>query len=146
MSSPDGTPSFISVDARLRAHMKSPNLPPKPLSRRLGRDFGGTYSGQSSAVNSDAESSEEESQRRIARLKVANGAPAHHSHTRDQSGMGRGARANRLGDAPVSSDGEADAENDVSDDISEGTNLESTTIADLDRAEAEDRSILGSVY
>ncbi|KAL2265390.1 hypothetical protein VTJ83DRAFT_6490 [Remersonia thermophila] len=55
VSSPDATPSFISVDDRLRAHLKSPNLPPPPnppaslgsVYLHVGRDFGGTYSGHS---------------------------------------------------------------------------------------------------
>ena len=149
VSSPDGTPSFISVDDRLRAQLKSPNLPPpKPLARRLGRDFGGTYSGQSSAVNTDDDSSEDEILvDRIARLKVANGLlPHHRSQTRDQSGMGRGARANRLGDAPHSSDGETDLENNMVDDALGGTALERATTAEIEQAEAEDRGIQGSVY
>lgn len=54
VSSPDGTPSFISVDDRLRAQdMKSP---PAHLLCARGRDFGGSYSGH----NSDADSSEDE--------------------------------------------------------------------------------------
>ena len=148
VSSPDGTPSFISVDDRLRAQLKSPNMPPKPLARRLGRDFGGTYSGQSSAVNTDDDSSEDEILvERIARLKVTNVLlPHHRSQTRDQSGMGRGARANRLGDAPHSSDGETDLENNMADAASSGADLERATTAEMEQAEAEDRGIQGSVY
>ncbi|KAH8899557.1 phosphoglycerate mutase-like protein [Thozetella sp. PMI_491] len=156
VSSPDGTPSFISVEDRLRAHLKSPNLPPKPLGIRLGRDFGGTYSGQSSAVNSDADSSEDDrTRRRMARLRIqANGASGkdsplspHHHQTREQSSMGRGARANRLGDAPHSSDGEheADAENEPASPI-DGGDLTRATTAELDLAEKVDRSLEGSVY
>lgn len=69
VSSPDGTPSFISLDDRLRAHdFKSPpaNGNGLPLSRLCarGRDFGGSYSGQNSQANSDADSSEDERMRR----------------------------------------------------------------------------------
>lgn len=69
VSSPDGTPSFISLDDRLRAHdFKSPpaNGNGLQLSRLAarGRDFGGSYSGQNSRANSDADSSEDEQMRR----------------------------------------------------------------------------------
>lgn len=69
VSSPDGTPSFISLDDRLRAQdLKSPpaNGNGLPLSRLCarGRDFGGSYSGQNSRANSDADSSEDEHMRR----------------------------------------------------------------------------------
>ncbi|PSR83257.1 histidine phosphatase superfamily [Coniella lustricola] len=58
VSSPDGTPSFISVDDRLRAqdHVS----PPVHGLNARGRDFGGSYSGQNSRANSDADSSEDE--------------------------------------------------------------------------------------
>jgi hypothetical protein len=140
VSSPDGTPSFISIDDRLRGHLKSPNEPPAPLgslgARQMyvGRDFGGTYSGHNSVVASDADSSEDDvTHRRMIRLKVALGngngngtsglgmadstlsSPSgtttpHHHRERDQSRMGRGTRANRLGDHPHSSDGEHEAD------------------------------------
>ena len=131
VSSPDGTPSFISLEDRLRSHTKS------PLDRlHVGRDFGGTYSGHNSVVASDADSSEDdEHRRRMARvlnLKESNGAgPAtngtngageggknglvplpQHSRpgVRDQSRVRRGIKANRLGDHPHSSEGEHEAE------------------------------------
>ncbi|KAH8842499.1 hypothetical protein MCOR07_008571 [Pyricularia oryzae] len=152
VSSPDGTPSFISVDVRLRSQVESPNN--KPPFLHVGRDFGGTYSGHTS----DADSSEDETARsRIARAKLqsqkssnlsatvtmdprtkagastVDGAAdavkpcCHHGKAsidsaaatattigngtnstketkngdkRDRSIMGRGAYANRLGDAP----------------------------------------------
>lgn len=164
VSSPDGTPSFISVEDRLRAHEKSPNLPPPPSLAgpflHVGRDFGGTYSGHNSVAASDADSSEDDKdgarRRRLARLKGSSAAgvssdesdavvvvPRHHHHHhhshyhhhhRDQSGMGRGTKANRLGDAPHSSDGEHEADE------------EPEPEDDLARAEREDKSIEGSVY
>lgn len=131
VSSPDGTPSFISVDDRLRAQdMKSP---PAHLLAARGRDFGGSYSGQNSLANSDADSSEDE-RRRLQRRKLLAGkmpsaaaapdSPAElkivtkgivnvhldvgddgpGAGKRDQSGMGRNTMANRLGDSPVSSE------------------------------------------
>lgn len=130
VSSPDGTPSFISVDDRLRAQdMKSP--PAHRLCAR-GRDFGGSYSGQNSRANSDADSSEDErtrqQQRRVLAAaetgsgdgKTAAATPSPPSQPdvvasmdslllgddatkRNQSRMGRHTMANRLGDSPVSS-------------------------------------------
>ncbi|AEO71363.1 uncharacterized protein THITE_50845 [Thermothielavioides terrestris NRRL 8126] len=69
VSSPDGTPSFISVDDRLRSRLKSPNMPPpRPLGAahlHVGRDFGGSYSGHNSAASDDADSySSEEDEHR----------------------------------------------------------------------------------
>ncbi|KLU85346.1 phosphoglycerate mutase family domain-containing protein [Magnaporthiopsis poae ATCC 64411] len=105
VSSPDGTPSYISVDVRLRSQLQSPNTnkPPPPRLLHVGRDFGGTYSGHTS----DADSSEDESTRdSIARLNVA---PArwgrfvtacYSAILRDSLRPNRSAYANRLGDAP----------------------------------------------
>ncbi|KAL2021168.1 hypothetical protein VTK56DRAFT_7474 [Thermocarpiscus australiensis] len=214
VSSPDGTPSFISVDDRLRSRLKSPNLPPppppppRPTHVHVGRDFGGTYSGHNSAT-SDVDSSEDDHhhhhhhRRRgdslprattrdhhpAATTSTTNGkngtaalgvvmvqldpsaapVPCHHHHRRDQrerSRMGRGARANRLGDHH-SSDGEHEADgehepgsgggggadvDDVDDDADEsGSELTGALTtpeddASLRREEMEDRSIQGSVY
>ncbi|KAK4101439.1 phosphoglycerate mutase-like protein [Parathielavia hyrcaniae] len=63
VSSPDGTPSFISVDDRIRSRLTSPNAPPRLLDStqlHVGRDFGGTYSGHNSGASDDADSSSEE--------------------------------------------------------------------------------------
>ncbi|KAK1832158.1 hypothetical protein QBC39DRAFT_257354 [Podospora conica] len=213
VSSPDGTPSFISVEDRLRNHLKSPSSPPPaassldPLAARtrqqlhVGRDFGGTYSGHSSAVASDADSSEDDKHRRrrfngsnsssgnsisLNGIMAAGATTVKHSSSlavqhlavlssssssnvgRDHSRMGRGIRANRLGDHPHSSDGEHEADNehehdnkcvhghahddgDVSDEGEEGVELSRTLTDEADdallmRAEMEDRSIQGSVY
>ncbi|CAP70764.1 uncharacterized protein PODANS_3_8270 [Podospora anserina S mat+] len=194
VSSPDGTPSFISVDDRLRGQLKSPSLPPHLSNNssnsssnhqtsahggavqqlHVGRDFGGTYSGHNSvASGDDADSSEDERHRHTH----------HHSHThdylkpashravfltgpgskRDNSRMGRGMRANRLGDchsdAGHSSDGEheADGEHETPDEDEDesGSNADGLELARtltekadeaLMRAEMEDKSIQGSVY
>ncbi|KAK0634843.1 histidine phosphatase superfamily [Bombardia bombarda] len=189
VSSPDGTPSFISVEDRLRNHLKSPNTqPPRPLPLPLeriqlhvGRDFGGTYSGHSSAVASDADSSSDNDEQRkrngsnMPRLKEQNGVglavPGYlqqqqdGKQQRENSRMGRGtARANRLGDHPHSSDGEHEADgehDDDDDDDDEGEEEEESgesgeeltrTLTDeaddvlLERAERDDKSIMGSVY
>jgi hypothetical protein len=183
VSSPDGTPSFISVEDRLRGHLKSPGAHQDNTHDdsddhhhqhhhrhhhnhqllHIGRDGGGTYSGHNSVAASDADSSEDERhrRRRLAaqplRPKLStipssaggsNGRPqatlhesgrdsdgdgqvVHNHKKRRDSRMGRGTRANRLGDAPHSSDGEheADAEPDGPD--------------DEERAE---KSVQGSVY
>jgi hypothetical protein len=170
VSSPDGTPSFISVDDRLRSRLKSPNVPPRPqepTQLHVGRDFGGTYSGHNSAASDDADSSSEEDSTRRRGAAIAPASPAltitsaststttttntsasttgsstptpngntsstsqtptpvprkslgvpasaiphhHRPHNhREQSRMGRGTRANRLGDHH-SSDGEHEAD------------------------------------
>jgi hypothetical protein len=154
VSSPDGTPSYISVEDRLRSQIKSPSLPPHPypanMLLHLGRDGGGTYSGHNSVAASDIDSSEDEfSRRRRAaaeggRLKVATGSFTDHPHVRQQSRMGRGTKANRLGDAPHSSDGEheADVEPENDDSITSGGEPDD----DLARMEQEDKSLVGSVY
>jgi len=124
VSSPDGTPSFISVDDRLRNHLKSPIDDHHHLQLHVGRDFGGTYSGHNSVVASDADSSEDDRhRRRVAKLTSQNnGGSAAIGKTglvpvslplfkgRNQSRMGRNTRANRLGDHPHSSDGEHEAD------------------------------------
>ncbi|KAH6640728.1 histidine phosphatase superfamily [Chaetomium tenue] len=205
VSSPDGTPSFISVEDRLRSRLKSPNIPPRPLEitqLHVGRDFGGTYSGHNSAGSDDADSDDDNGHRHAAALPTpspsssttstsspitngsrpaaaaagattALGIPAsaiplhhrphkhfhhHHHHHREQSRMGRGTRANRLGDHH-SSDGEheADCEHEHGNgaasceaDEESGPELTREMVDEADdvlaREEREDRSILGSVY
>ena len=56
LSSPDGTPSFITAEDRVRP-LKSPHL-------HIGRDFGGTYSGHASLAGSDTDASEDDDARR----------------------------------------------------------------------------------
>ncbi|KAG6360296.1 hypothetical protein INS49_011353 [Diaporthe citri] len=180
VSSPDGTPSFISVDDRLRAQdMKSPPANGKtplailPLLSARGRDFGGTHSGQSSDVDSSEDDRARQRKQSSLGLKVvtsrvaemslnADGDSAPGSGKRDQSGMGRGTMANRLGDSPVSSSsgcceehhhqlGEHNNENEHADDEREKGNgdeddADEISDAEIDTAEREDRSIKGSVY
>ncbi|TKW59820.1 Broad-range acid phosphatase DET1 [Colletotrichum tanaceti] len=148
VSSPDGTPSFISADDRLRS-MISPHL-------HVGRDFGGTYSGRTSIAGSDTDSSEEDGHRpeiTVTKIRViasvetieetnssinslvsrATGivTPTTEDEQPDKNDRIRiqnGARANRLGDTHSS---------DLSSEVDED---------DLAQAEKEDRSIQGSVY
>lgn len=135
-SSPDGTPSFISTDDRLRS-LDSPAL-------YLGRDGGGTYSGHTSVADSDTDISEDENRNTVTRSlnhsQVLNGHVNGTSDDKtdpcaykdDQSRTGTHRRSNRLGDA--------------SPDSSEDGDPESHTKEDLEQAEIEDRSIRGSVY
>jgi broad specificity phosphatase PhoE len=128
VSSPDGTPSFITTDDRLRSY-RSPTM-------HIGRDFGGSYSGHASIVNSDNDTSDDEALRRRqteiisgrARQVKGDGTP----HSSEDEVDGRyPACANRLGDAPHG--GDAPLESD------DGMDM-------IDEAEKKDKSIQGSVY
>lgn len=79
VSSPDGTPSFITAEDRIR-HIKATHL-------HVGRDFGGTYSGHPSVAGSDSDASDDETRRR--RMGSID------SRTHPGTGL-----ANRLGDEP----------------------------------------------
>ncbi|UNI19971.1 hypothetical protein JDV02_006113 [Purpureocillium takamizusanense] len=155
LSSPDGTPSFITAEDRVRA-LKSPHL-------HVGRDFGGTYSGHASLAGSDSDASEDEAQEqqrhRLAAINARfrppapNGAGAGNrscgtradGRAGGENGSDKGSRVgefvNRLGDAPAGTDDarhRADAPGPAS--------AHDSGMEDLDRAEKEDRSIRGSVY
>jgi len=142
VSSPDGTPSFISVEDRLRSRLKSPRND-LLLVKTAGRDFGGSASGNTSQAGSDAEfSAEEDARKRLAKGKAVGfgslmgkngiGAGMNGKSFREQSGMGRGALADALGDqSDVGSDAGSEAEPDL---------------VDLAKEEREDKSIEGSVY
>lgn len=100
VSSPDGTPSFISVEDRLRNRLLTPNR-----LVRGGRDFGGSASGNTSVAGSDTEmSAAEEMARNVAARRArTEKKPAEFG----ESGMGRGAKADALGDqSDVGSDGD----------------------------------------
>ncbi|ORY64021.1 histidine phosphatase superfamily [Pseudomassariella vexata] len=154
VSSPDGTPSYITVEDRMRSHLKSPALN-KPPFLHVGRDFGGTYSGRPSAANSDADTSEEDARQRLAvRPARVRGAKAEAGAATNgittaandvngagkddylEHGKGRRTFANRLGDAPASG----------SDHASEDGGDEREPDEELGKAEEEDRSLVGSVY
>lgn len=79
VSSPDGTPSFITAEDRIR-HIKAAHL-------HVGRDGGGTYSGHPSIAGSDSDASDDETTRR--RMGSID------SRTHPGTGL-----ANRLGDEP----------------------------------------------
>lgn len=162
-SSPDATPSFISADDRLRS-LRSPHL-------HIGRDGGGTYSGHASPSGSDDEVSGDEDSRRpgssgldslaerihstslaskvrIGRVEVENVDDEPSQHQRvylDESGMGRGAMANRLGDHSHNN-------SDVGSDVGTPDTRPSDPLAspldedELTRLEREEKSVQGSVY
>lgn len=162
VSSPDGTPSFISVEDRLRNHIISPQAEHHHhghYADRLlhkGRDGGGTYSGHNSVAASDADSSEDERHRR--RRTAATSRPktvitladdSHDSqHDADDEKIDasrhRGSllrpKANRLGDVPHSSDGEHDHDGD------EEADDEPEPHHDLTPQENHEQSVRGSVY
>jgi len=83
VSSPDGTPSFISVEDRLRSRLKSPNN----LFLSAGRDFGGSVSG----AGSDTEFSQEEDARKRLAKNVGNKLRKDFKQ-REMSGMARSGR------------------------------------------------------
>ena len=122
VSSPDGTPSFISVEDRLRNRLKSPK---NGLLLSPGRDFGGSNSGQ----GSDTEfSQEEDARKRLAKGMGMGMGIVTRKKVREEIVLGRHAMADALGD-----------QSDVGSDA--GSELE-----DLVKAEKEDKSVSGSVY
>jgi hypothetical protein len=148
VSSPDGTPSFISVEDRLRSRLKSPKND-LLLVKSAGRDFGGSASGNTSQAGSDTEfSAEEDTRKRLVKGKAVgvgsligkngNGVAGrgvgamNGKASREQSGMGRGALADALGD-----------QSDVGSDAGSEVELELEYLREKER---EDKSIKGSVY
>ncbi|KAF4635593.1 hypothetical protein G7Y89_g2505 [Cudoniella acicularis] len=152
VSSPDGTPSFISVEDRFRNRLKSPQIDSLLSIRNTGRDFGGSASGYTSHAGSDTDfSAEEDARKRLAKGKIvgfSNGFGGGSGNgngngkiavKREPSGMGRGAMADALGDqSDVGSDAGSEAEPEK---YEQGHEEE-----DLVAAEKMDKSIKGSVY
>lgn len=133
----------------------------------VGRDFGGTYSGHASTVGSDTDGSDDERLRmhRLAslnaRLKVTGSAGHARNYSIDSNASavapGPGPFVNRLGDAPPFSDSGMDDADPIPAAIAakqlkkaeqrkKDKDEEFETVEELDAAEAEDRSIRGSVY
>ncbi|KAI0112135.1 histidine phosphatase superfamily [Nemania sp. FL0031] len=135
VSSPDGTPSFITIEDRLRHNLSTPK---KTSYLHVGRDFGGTYSGHASEEDLSESDARERLATRAARVKNGD------RSTTALSGNGGGkesgtnkypsrhAHANRLGDAPSNSDQGSDGSYEAEE--------------DLDQAEQVDKSVRGSVY
>ncbi|KAI0974819.1 histidine phosphatase superfamily [Xylaria arbuscula] len=132
VSSPDGTPSFITIEDRLRHNL---NTPKKTHYLHIGRDFGGTYSGHAS--EEDLSESDARARLAVKAARVRNGdrnGAVPGSGSRDASVSkysGRHAHANKLGDAPSNSDQGSDGSFDADE--------------QLDSAERDDRSVRGSV-
>lgn len=133
VSSPDGTPSFITIEDRLRHNLGTPK---KTHYLHVGRDFGGTYSGHASEEDLSESDARERLATRAARVKNGersgtslNGGSKETGTSKHSS---RHAHANRLGDAPSNSDQGSDGSYEAEE--------------DLDKAEQADKSIRGSVY
>lgn len=125
VSSLDEAPSITSAEIHLNGRLKSPN---RILLLQAGRDFGGSASGDTSRAGSDNEASMDEvafkPNRKVPSLRKA-------VESFHESGMRRGAKADALGDqSDVGSDEEGDDDGDD----------------ELKKQEAEDKSIIGSVY
>lgn len=157
VSSPDQTPSFISVEERMKWRLRTPK---ETLVERMGRDFGGSASGNTSLAGSDTEFSAEENQltlkERMEGRTRANdekniaerqdgrsrlGIPTANANGRTsklQKGRARGAMADALGDHSDGGGSDGDGEGD-------GEGGEADT-EDLEEAERKDKSVKGSVY
>lgn len=152
VSSPDQTPSFITMEDRLKHRLRTPN---QSLVERMGRDFGGSASGNTSQAGSDTEFSgqeEREGRRAGVRLEarirsndeknIAAGQGLGHS-------PGPGLLLRKVSDREKKENGSgramADALGDQSDVGSDGAGEEADT-EDLVEAERRDRSVKGSVY
>lgn len=164
VSSPDGTPSFISVEDRLRNRLQSP----KHLLVTAGRDFGGSQSGNTSQIGSDTEYSQEEDIRKRMAKGIGAGLMKNgvFRKSREMNGMGRHSMADALGDqSDVGSDAGSEFEEiskvDELPKVAEvplpkgeqipktaqaGQVAEETAMKEVEAAEKEDRSIKGSVY
>lgn len=122
VSSPDGTPSFISVEQRLRKIS-----PSNGMLVSAGRDFGGSASGNTSMAGSDTEGEGRKgggTEEKELRKKVVVRAGV-------ESGMGRGAKADALGD-----------QSDVGSDAGSEPDLD----AAIGALQLEECSVQGSVY
>ncbi|KAL9942451.1 hypothetical protein D7B24_007632 [Verticillium nonalfalfae] len=165
VSSPDGTPSYISAEDRLRS-LRSPHL-------HIGRDGGGTYSGHASLSNSDAEDNSEDEHAghrghgRVASLaaqleKLPTGANGRHAngHATDTPGghvNGKGPIAVVNDEAVTKEDASLDEYGmvpgaranrlgDALSSVGSDGGRDADDDDDIDRAERADRSIQGSVY
>jgi hypothetical protein len=147
VSSPDGTPSFISVEDRLKHRMKSPRMDLLGLVKS-GRDFGGSLSGHESLAGSDAELSAEEDHRKHAATGKGKGIGTGSGVGRSAMGMGHGAGV-LSGNGKVKEEIKshrgalADALGDQSD-VGSDAGIEDEP--DLDAAEKKDKSLKESVY
>ncbi|KAM3065888.1 hypothetical protein ACMFMG_009886 [Clarireedia jacksonii] len=158
VSSSDSTPGFIGLEDRLQAGLKSPNDLLNVV-RYCGRDGGGSASG----ANSDAEfSAEEDVRKRLAKgvtggMKLGRsgmgvgaglgvGGGQARKLIREEGGMGKGAKADALGDqSDAGSEGEGE-EDECGRSDSGGDAELSAEMAELEKEERLDKSVRGSVY
>lgn len=164
VSSPDGTPSFISPDDRVRSlksppatgglvltsptmsemmddtHLSQGSGDLSAMDLHLGRDFGGTYSGHASqAASSDEEGGIHRHPNNQGGKLLHNAFRASKAKKEEkerEGGKGRGTRACRLGDAPASNSSSSDAEADADDEGDE----------EIAQMEKKERSVQESVY
>ncbi|CAL3963390.1 unnamed protein product [Diplocarpon coronariae] len=148
VSSPDGTPSFISIEDRVRNRLRSPNTELLQV-KTAGRDIDGTGSGSTSLAGSDTEfSAEEDARKRLAKGKNVvfrgiGGAGKGSILGNDRGGVGL-SQLRKLREESVASLGKfTDALGDQSD---AGGDSELDTLKDLEVEEKIDKSIQGSVY
>lgn len=147
VSSPDGTPTFITVEDRLKHRVKSPRADLLGLGKS-GRDFGGSMSGQ----GSDADLSAEEDLRKHVATGGKTKGPSAAGAGRSSSGMGHGAggwngkaKDNLRGHRGALADALGD-QSDVGSDAGMEDEPELSRDADLESAEKKDKSLKGSVY
>lgn len=133
VSSPNGTPSLLTVEDRLRHNL---NTPKKTSYLHIGRDFGGTYSGHASEEDLSESDARKRLATRAARVRTGDKNGTTPNGSIKESGAvkysSRHAHANRLGDAPSNSDQGSDGSFELEE--------------DLDKAEEVDRSVRGSIY
>ncbi|KAI1366078.1 histidine phosphatase superfamily [Xylaria arbuscula] len=134
VSSPDGTPSFITIEDRLRHNL---NTPKKPSFLHIGRDFGGTYSGHASEEDLSESDARERLAAKAARVKHGDrNGMTHSNSSKDLASnkySSRHAHAPKLGDAPSNSDPGSDNSSFDTED------------KELDKLEKEEKSVRGSV-
>lgn len=145
ISSPDGTPSFITVNDR--QHLRSPKN--EVLIKSAGRDFGGSHSGNASQGGSDTEFSPTEQKLKKARAskkRTVLGNGVDKKKGREESAMGRGAMADALGDQTDPESGGSEADLDVK--IMKRLDVKDVQeeVQRIARQEAEEKSVKGSVY
>ncbi|KAM4059103.1 histidine phosphatase superfamily (branch 1) domain-containing protein [Hirsutella rhossiliensis] len=139
LSSPDGTPSFITASHRLRGF--------KPHAHHhlhVGRDFGGSYSGHNSMAGSDSDPSsvDDANDAPSRRPPACHNGPCTDGHDADADTDGGGG-------------GDVDDDDDENGECADGScalanrlgdDPRSAALDDLDKAEREDRSVQGSLY
>lgn len=142
-------PSTLPVDDRIRPRATIPLKNDLLLVKSAGRDFGGSASGNTSQAGSDPEFSPAEEKIKKNRPSRKKGvasfsgtAASRLKGGREESGMGRGAMADALGDqSDVDSGRGSEAELDV-----DSIEVAEVDVDIMDEREKEERSVRGQVY